>query len=93
MIIDEKLNAIKSKIEALIEKNKDLVAEKEQYSNEISRLKLQLEEKEKLIKELENKTLNLQITNTVENEEKTRLKTLIEDYILEIDKALELLKS
>jgi hypothetical protein len=93
MIIDEKLNLIKGKIEALIERNNGLVAEKDKYLEEISSLRQQLEEKEKFIKELENKTVNLQITNTVEDEEKTRLKVLIEDYITEIDKALELLKS
>jgi hypothetical protein len=93
MIIDERINAIKGKIEGLIERNKKLLAEKEQLTLELTQVKAAMEQKENFIKELENKTVNLQITSTVDNEEKNKLKIKIEEYIAEIDKALELLKS
>lgn len=93
MMIEDKLTVIKGKIQNLLEENKRLVSEKEQLLKELNELREGHEQNEKFIKDLENKNINLQLTNNIENEDKNKLLALIEEYIAEIDRALEILKS
>jgi hypothetical protein len=93
MIIEDKLTVIKGKIQNLLEENKRLTSENDQLLKELNGLREGHEQKEKFIKDLENKNLNLQLTTNIENEDKNKLLALIEEYIAEIDKALEILKS
>jgi len=84
---------IKTKIFSLKEQNGLLTQENEELINEIIKLKQENEEKEKIIKNLENKTINLQLSKSIETEEKDKLNEVIDELIKEIDKGLELLKS
>lgn len=93
MELENKLDLIKNRIEELISQGEKLVSDNSSLLAENQDLKSQIEENKKLISELENKALNLQFNNSIENEEKNKLKTVIEDLIIEIDKGIELLKS
>lgn len=93
MELEHKLNLIKIRIEQLISENKRLINENNQLVDDSLRLRSQLEDSRKIINDLENKALNLQFNNSIENDEKNKLKTVIEELIIEIDKGIELLKS
>ena len=83
---------LKQKAEQLRSQVNQLSVENEELINEILVLKEENERAEKRIKELENKTLNLQFSSTLEVEDKEKLKLTINELISEIDKGLELLK-
>ena len=93
MSIQDRLDNIRSKAEKLIEENTRLRLEYQQLLDEMSQLRNQADDTQKSIKELENKNVNLQLSKTIDSNEKTKLKTVIEELIVEIDKGLELLKS
>jgi uncharacterized coiled-coil DUF342 family protein len=92
MNIQERLENIRAKAEKLIEENTKLRSEYQQLLDEMSQLKNQADDTQKSIKELENKNVNLQLSKSIDNNEKTKLKAVIEELIVEIDKGLELLK-
>ena len=83
---------LKQKADALHMQVVQLSIENEELINEVLALKEDQEQAEKRIKELENKTINLQFSNTLQVEEKGKLKQTINELITEIDKGLELLK-
>ena len=93
MSIQDRLENIRSKAEKLIEENTRLRLEYQQLLDEMSLLRNQADDTQKSIKELENKNVNLQLSKTIDSNEKTKLKAVIEELIVEIDKGLELLKS
>jgi len=92
MNLAEKIENIKINLIKLKEENFRLRLERSKSLEEITRLNQVVEDNEKRIKELENKTLNLQIKGTLETEETNRIKNVIEELITEVDKGLELLK-
>jgi len=91
--VENRLGAILRKVEKLKEFNAQLIAENEELISQILLQKERIEECEKRIGELENKSLNLQYSGTMKKEEKQQLKKVINELIKEIDKGLELLKS
>jgi len=93
MSIHDRLDSIRSKAEKLIEENARLRLENQRLMDEMSQLRNQADDTQKSIKELENKNVNLQLSKTIDSNEKTKLKAVIEELIVEIDKGLELLKS
>lgn len=93
MSIQDRLDNIRSKAVKLVEENKKLRLEYQQLLDEMSQLRNQADDTQKSIKELENKNVNLQLSKTIDSNEKTKLKAVIEELIVEIDKGLELLKS
>ena len=93
MELENKLNLIKFRIETLLNRNIQLINENKSLTEEIGLLKYEVEENKKIIKDYENKSLNLHFNNSIENEEKNKLKFVIDDLINEIDKGIELLKS
>jgi regulator of replication initiation timing len=93
MSIQDRLENIRSKAEKLIEENTKLRLEYQQLLDEMSQLRNQADDTQKSIKDLENKNVNLQLSKTIDSNEKTKLKAVIEELIVEIDKGLELLKS
>ena len=93
MSIQDRLDNIRSKAVKLVEENKKLRLEYQQLLDEMSQLRNQADDTQKSIKELENKNVNLQLSKTIDSNEKTKLKVVIEELIVEIDKGLELLKS
>jgi len=93
MSIQDRLENIRSKAEKLIEENTKLRLEYQQLLDEMSQLRNQADDTQKSIKDLENKNVNLQLSKTIDSSEKTKLKAVIEELIVEIDKGLELLKS
>ena len=93
MSIQDRLENIKSKAEKLIEENARLRSEYQQLIDEMSQLRNQADDTQKSIKDLENKNVNLQLSKTIDSNDKTKLKAVIEELIVEIDKGLELLKS
>jgi uncharacterized coiled-coil DUF342 family protein len=93
MSIQDRLENIRTKAEKLIEENARLRSEYQQLLDEMSQLRNQADDTQKSIKELENKNVNLQLSKTIDNTEKNKLKAVIEELIVEIDKGLELLKS
>ena len=92
MSIQDRLENIRSKAEKLIEENTKLRLEYQQLLDEMSQLRNQADDTKKSIKVLENKNVNLQLSKTIDSNEKTKLKAVIEELIVEIDKGLELLK-
>ena len=93
MSIQDRLENIRSKAEKLIEENTRLRLEYQQLLDEMSQLRNKADDTQKSIKDLENKNVNLQLSKTIDSNEKTKLKAVIEELIVEIDKGLELLKS
>ena len=86
------LKRLHSKAEQLLEQYKELSAENEELIAQVIAFKEENERAESRIKELENKSLNLQFSNKFEVEDKEKLKSTINELITEIDKGLELLK-
>ena len=93
MELENKLNLIKLRVEQLVSRNVQLINENVVLADEIKKLKSENEYNKKNIQELENKTVNSHFSKSIENEDKNRLKSVIEDLINEIDKGIELLKS
>ena len=93
MSIQNRLDSIRLKVEMLIDENERLKSENKQILDEMSLLRNQADDTQKSIKDLENKNVNLQLSKTIDSNEKTKLKAVIEELIVEIDKGLELLKS
>ena len=93
MDLSESLDKIIAKIKKLKEINDQLVSENEELTNKVIELTRSFEENQKRINELENKNVNLQFSKTVENLDKDKLNSVIEELIEEVDKGLELLKS
>ena len=91
--IEQKLDSILRKVETLKALNQKLNAENEELINQLLVQKERMEECEKRIDELENKSLNLQYSSSMKKEDKQQLKKVINELIKEIDKGLELLKS
>jgi len=92
MSIHNRLDSIRSKVEMLIDENEKLRSENKQIMDEMSMLKNQADDTQKSIRDLENKNVNLQLSKIIDSNEKTKLKAVIEELIVEIDKGLELLK-
>ncbi|MBT3303587.1 MAG: hypothetical protein HOD63_11665 [Bacteroidetes bacterium] len=86
------IKRLHSKAEQLLEQYKELSAENEELIAQVIAFKEENERAESRIKELENKSLNLQFSNKFEVEDKEKLKSTINELITEIDKGLELLK-
>jgi len=93
MSIQNRLDSIRLKVEMLIDENERLKSENKQILDEMSLLRNQADDTQKSIKDLENKNVNLQLSKIIDSNEKTKLKAVIEELIVEIDKGLELLKS
>jgi hypothetical protein len=93
MELDKKVDLIKERIQQLLDMKLQLINDKNILSQEIDRLKENEANSLKIISELENKSLNSQFDKSVENEDKNKLKTYIEELINEIDKGIKLLKS
>ncbi len=91
--LEQKLDSILRKVETLKALNQKLNAENEELINQLLVQKERMEECEKRIDELENKSLNLQYSSSLKKEDKQQLKKVINELIKEIDKGLELLKS
>jgi hypothetical protein len=92
MSIQNRLDSIRLKVEMLLDENERLKSENKQLVDEMSMLRNQADDTQKSIKELENKNVNLQLSKIIDSNEKTKLKAVIEELIVEIDKGLELLK-
>ncbi|MBC8343039.1 MAG: hypothetical protein ISR55_00610 [Bacteroidetes bacterium] len=90
--LEEIIKRLQIKAEQLVTQYKELSAENEELISQVIALKEEHERAELRIKELENKSLNLQFSNTFELEDKAKLKSTINELITEIDKGLELLK-
>ncbi len=86
------IKRLHSKAEQLLIQYKELSAENEELIAQVIAFKEENERAESRIKELENKSLNLQFSNKFEVEDKEKLKSTINELITEIDKGLELLK-
>ena len=86
------IKRLHSKAEQLLEQYKELSAEIGELIAQVIAFKEENERAESRIKELENKSLNLQFSNKFEVEDKEKLKSTINELITEIDKGLELLK-
>ena len=93
MDIQIRLETIRSKVLTLLDEYKQLKQENIALNNEIKDLQEKLSSKEKSLNDLENKSVNLQSSKTIENEDINKLKAVINELITEIDKGLELLKS
>jgi len=97
----EKIKAIESKIQKLIELNKNLAEEKAMYEDENRQLteqvkslteKIDMQGQQLTQLEETNKSLNLATNETTETKEENKfLKSRIDEYVQEIDKCLALL--
>jgi FixJ family two-component response regulator len=85
---EKHLKLILNKLEDLKKQNEFLAAENRKLSTELT-------EKEKLVTQLLNNELNLQIASKLKNSEEVPelLKTQIDEKIKKIDKCIELLKN
>ena len=92
MSIQNRLDSIRLKVEMLLDENERLKSENKKIMEEMSLLRNQADDTQKSIKDLENKNVNLQLSKIIDSNEKTKLKAVIEELIVEIDKGLELLK-
>ena len=93
MDLKSNLNNIKDKILKLKEINTQLIAENEELTNKVLEFSSDNDKNENKIKELEDKNVNLQFSKSVNNIDKEKLNSVIEELIEELDKGLELLKS
>lgn len=86
--IEQKLNELISRYEKLKQENNILKAE-----NKV--LSLKVKEQEKMIEEIQNKNLNLQIVKNLEFDDssKENVKARIDALIDEIDRCIELLST
>jgi predicted nuclease with TOPRIM domain len=90
--LQEIVNSLQERAKALVVQLQELSAENEELIGQVIQLKQENERAENRINELENKSINLQFSNTLEIEDKEKLKSTINELLTEIDKGLELLK-
>jgi predicted nucleic acid-binding Zn-ribbon protein len=93
MNFELRIDNIYRKIVDLKDQKKQLLNTKLQLENEIDFLKQEKLKYEQKTKELEDRIVNLQVSKTVDNVDKNKLSTVIEELIEEIDKGLDLLKT
>ena len=95
MSIHVKLTELERKISQLGESYNRLKTENARLSTESTVLKSRISEQQEMIKQLEDKNVNLHIARNPgrDTDENERLKKKIDQYIKEIDKCIELLNS
>jgi predicted nuclease with TOPRIM domain len=90
--IKGRLVEIEKKINHLIEKQKDLLAQNSVLNKKNEELTVKLEEKEEMIRELKDKNNYIKISQSVKQSEgNTDVKIKIDELVREIDKCIGLL--
>ncbi|MCB0402571.1 MAG: hypothetical protein KDD41_10845 [Flavobacteriales bacterium] len=81
-------SGIRQKVEKLIAKQSSLQSENTKLSEQIIKIKQELEEKSQRISELEDKVNMLKIAGSVDSESTKEVKLKINEMVREIDKCI-----
>lgn len=81
-------SGVKHKVEKLIVKQNSLQQENDKLSEQIKKVKKELEEKIQQISELDDKVKMLKIAGSVDNESTKEVKLKINEMVREIDKCI-----